>query len=254
MSTPSGVPQAPVSAGGVEGQAAVIGEVAKEMYSLRFDGSSYLSRTPTTVGNRKTWTFSCWIKRSRFTVASQNILMARTGGGSDYSYIDFRYNNIVRIAGSNGPYTKYTNQVFRDTSAWSNLICSIDSTNTVASERIRLFINGVKVDGFSNVSDIAIDAVTAVNSTVDHQISYNNGGDFFNGYLANIHFIDGEALPPEATGELISDVWRPASYSGDYGVNGFHLDFDPDNMVYDVNGQLTTVMDASGNDNHWTAH
>ena len=64
MSTPSGVPQAPVSAGGVEGQAAVIGEVAKEMYSLRFDGSSYLSRTATNASNQKTWTWSGWVKRS----------------------------------------------------------------------------------------------------------------------------------------------------------------------------------------------
>ena len=97
---------------------------------------------------------------------------------------------------------------------------------------------------------------TQINDSLPHNIGRypHTNSYYFNGYLANIHFIDGEALEPSSFGELISDVWRPASYSGDYGVNGFHLDFDPDNMVYDSNGKLTQVKDASGNDNHWTAN
>ena len=79
-------------------------------------------------------------------------------------------------------------------------------------------------------------------------------GSLFNGYLANIHFIDGQALDADSFGESISDIWRPRPYTGDYGVNGFHLDFAGENMVYDSNGKLTQVLDASSNDNHWTAH
>ena len=262
MSTPSGVPQAPVSAGGVEGQAAVIGEVAKEMYSLRFDGSSYLSRTFGS-GDRTSYSFSCWFKQSLQKSGGPSIFSAITGSNSNNNeeVIYLNSSGTLGFANDGVGATRYANiqDKIRDFSAWYHLTFVWNSNNPDQSKRLLFYLNGLeKTTEWNSGSGLNLSENSAkINTAINHYLGFNNdsgNGTYYSGYLANIHFIDGEALPPEATGELISDVWRPASYSGDYGVNGFHLDFDPDNMVYDSNGKLTQVKDASGNDNHWTAN
>ena len=260
MSTPSGVPQAPVSAGGVEGQAAVIGELQqKEMYSLRFDGSSYLKRTSDSNGNSNTWTYSLWAKRTNLE-SNMHLLSEEGGahvGGTDISFCSFRntdvLNNYFHYSGTK--YDVRSTAVYRDTNSWYHIVFVLDLTNSMAGDRETIYVNGKLVSDVHTVDGSASNP-SRINS--GHSVLIGNESARyrypFKGYLANIHFIDGEALEPSSFGELISDVWRPASYSGDYGVNGFHLDFDPDNMVYDSNGKLTQVKDASGNDNHWTAN
>ena len=264
MSTPSGVPQAPVSAGGVEGQAAVIGEVQqKEMYSLRFDGTSYLSRTFGSSATNNKFTISMWVKRSALASAvnAGHFMLMNAWSGNNNTAIKFAANsqlplNAFSVDWSNhGVSTSHwrgTQAVFRDTISWYHLIWNFDN-NPFKNE---LWVNGSLDTTYGNLSGYSNPNSTQINDSLPHNIGRypHTNSYYFNGYLANIHFIDGEALEPSSFGELISDVWRPASYSGDYGVNGFHLDFDPDNMVYDSNGKLTQVKDASGNDNHWTAN
>lgn len=243
MSTPSGVPQAPVSAGGVEGQAAVIGEVAKEMYSLRFDGSSYLQKNDFSSYSNQ-YTFSVWAK-----------IIPHSGGGYFFSTAQnhgFSHQPDAANAGLlhywNGSPIFDTAGKYRDYSAWYHIVFSV-----INAANVNVYINGDLVVAHSGTTG----SINSFGGSVINRIgAWHNNPTAYNltGYIANIHFIDGESLEPSAFGELISDVWRPASYSGDYGVNGFHLDFDPDNMIYDSNGKLTQVKDASGNDNHWTAN
>ena len=58
-------------------------------------------------------------------------------------------------------------------------------------------------------------------------------GGHFNGYMADIHFIDGQGLGPTNFGQTVDGMWVPKQYSGSgYGVNGFHLDFSPENLVF----------------------
>ena len=75
----------------------------------------------------------------------------------------------------------------------------------------------------------------------------------FNGYLANLHFIDGAACSADYFGKYENGKWVAKEYEGGYGTNGFRLDFAPDNMEYDSSGELELVKDSSGNGNHWTA-
>jgi hypothetical protein len=71
----------------------------------------------------------------------------------------------------------------------------------------------------------------------------------FNGYLADIHFIDGQALDPSSFGEFDTNgVWQPIAYAGSYGTNGFHLPFS-DNSTAAALG-----TDTSGNGNTWTVN
>ena len=136
----------------------------------------------------------------------------------------------------------------------------MDYSNQSGNDRVKLYVNGTQVTSFSAETTGNADSISSVSSIGNSytymigRYAYASQPYFSGGYLANIHFIDGSALDANAFGERISDIWVPRSYSGDYGVNGFHLDFDPDNMVYDSNGKLTQVRDASGNDNHWTAN
>ena len=258
MSTPSGVPQAPVSAGGVEGQAAVIGEVAKEMYSLRFDGSSFLHRTPS-VNHGEKYTFSGWFKKGM--ISGGTIISAGNVSGSIY-YHYMSYNERitnVHYPDSSGGMWLNTESLYRDLSAWIHIVWVVDCQNSEEKLKQRIFVNGLEIEKFVTATFPVTysSRVGCINNS-----SYQNriGGpvqghtSYFNGYMSNLILIDEQALEPSSFGELISDVWRPSSYSGDYGVNGFHLDFDPDNMIYDSNGKLTQVKDASGNDNHWTAN
>jgi hypothetical protein len=139
--------------------------------------------------------------------------------------------------------------VFRDPSAWYHLIIAYDTTQATASNRFKLYVNGIQatlagsyptqnLDGFWN---------RAVYSTIGNQGAVN--ANYFNGYLADIHFIDGQALDPTSFGEFsaTTGVWMPKAYSGgSYGTNGFHLDF-ADNSTAAALG-----TDTSGNGNNWT--
>ena len=255
MSTPSGVPQAPVSAGGVEGQAAVIGEVAKEMNSLRFDGSSYLSRG-FTGGNKLVHTVSFWVKRSVLSVDS-TVFSAGAPADANHIYkIGFNTSNQLQTWGYSpnafsSIYSKATNALYRDTSSWYHVIQVVDYSNQSGNDRVKLYVNGTQVTSFSAETTGNADSISSVSSIGNSytymigRYAYASQPYFSGGYLANIHFIDGSALDANAFGERISDIWVPKEYTGAYGTNGFHLDFADSANIGN---------DASGRGNHWTVH
>ncbi len=112
--------------------------------SLLFDGSTtYLNRTPSTAGNRKTWTFSCWIKRGTISTG-QGLLVAVQGANMGlYIGADNKLALYTYYSGGWGGLA-YSNSVLRDTSAWYHIVHSVDSTNPVAADRVKLYINGVR--------------------------------------------------------------------------------------------------------------
>ena len=243
MSIVSGSPpSAPASMGGLS---SAVEDVSTGMSSLRFDGSSQLIKT-NQVGSTD-WTWSLWFKNSSLSGARRFLRLCY----SPYFYISMNSEgaaaDVGKIAGGGSTPSVVgfkTSQVFRDTNAWYHLL----------SNKTGIFINGERIVTFTSNLSMVGDGSTGNNGKWYIGQNGANNNAFFMGYMAGIYYIESNSLDPSSFGELVSDVWRPKKYSGDYGVNGFHLDFHPDNMVYDVNGQLATVMDASGNDNHWTAH
>ena len=213
--------------------------------SLRFEdgGSAYLNRTPSSAGNRKTWTWSSWVKRGNLGT-TQNLFAAATGT-SDPTHTTFRFDGASSIlfAGWSGVYFS-SNATFRDVSAWYHIVAVLDTTNATASDRIKVYVNGERLTG-SNPVSIGSSVDLAMNNTQEHSIgrsNYNTGSSYLDGYLSDIHFIDGQALDATSFGEAKDGTWIPKSYSGSYGTNGFHLDFDGN------------TNDASGNGNNWTAN
>ena len=231
--------------------------------SLRFDGSSYLSRTPTTAGNRKTWTWSGWVKRS--DVGSSDNLVFQAGSGTPWFICGFGANvtNSFFVsfnAGSSGV-NFYTDALFRDTSAWYHIVLAVDTTQSTSTDRVKIYVNGTQASTTEN-SSVSPNYDTQVNNTQAHYIGRNQASNsYFNGYLANIQFIGGQALDASYFGET-KGVWIPKEYTGSYGTNGFRLAFNLSDFntsgsaVSDPYGSAINlpdgnVADASGSGNHW---
>ena len=222
--------------------------------SLRFNSadSAYLSRTPASAGNRKTWTWAGWVKRSGLG-GDQEIIVAESG--SDVTELYFT-SDTIWFYQYNGSYQGQliTTQVFRDPSSWYHLVAVYDADNATASDRMRLYINGNRITQFSTSQNLSPGTQSALNSTYSHYIGARGaiGSRYLSGYLADIYFIDGQALTPSSftetdatTGQLI-----PKAYTGSYGSQGWHLEF-ADNSS---NTATTLGKDTSGNSpaNNWT--
>ena len=215
--------------------------------SLRFeDGSNdFLNRTPSSSGNRKTWTLSTWIKRSELG-RTQNFFSA--GSGGDYARIQFNSNDKIYIAHVNGgsPTTELqTTARFRDTSAWMHILWHLNTTESTASNREKLYINGVEATLDTSTSDYgfpAEDYEDTINENVAHYIGNQVGAhEKCSLYLAETVFLDGTAATPTSLGEFDSDtptVWKPVDPSGlTFGTNGFYLDYeDSSSLGNDTNG------------------
>ena len=128
-----------------------------------------------------------------------------------------------------------TNRVFRDTSAWYHFVVVLDTTNSTADDRFRLYVNGVRETSFSRADAITQNRTAGVNAAAAHAIGRQSpaASQYFDGYLAEMNFIDGTALTADSFGEIKDGVWIPKAYSGSYGTNGFYLPFDDSSAIGD---------------------
>jgi len=224
--------------------------------SLRFeDGSSdTLSRTPSSSGNRKTWTWSGWIKRSELG-RTQNFFSAGTNN-QNYGRIQFNSDDTIYIAHVDSASTtteKSTTQKFRDVSSWMHIVWHIDTTQSTASNREKLYINGTQVTDFSTNTIPAEDYQSTINEDVAHYIGTQLASyEKCSCYFAEVVFIDGSALTPTSFGEFDEDsptIWKPKSVSGlTFGTNGFYLEFKQSGTSQNSSG---LGADTSGNDHHF---
>lgn len=227
--------------------------------SLRFDGTSNkLTRTNPTAGgitNQYTWTFSFWLKRSNVNSGSQPLLGGRTASPYTYCYWNYASSGRFWIGNYNGssyvPDIRPTNKLWRDPSAWEHFMLVYNTSESTGTDRLKIYSNGVRFvpDSFNNVPG-ATQLFYSVNNPSNPTIIGHDPVDtgYFNGYMAEVHFVDGQALTPSSFGEtdLITGTWIPKKYTGTYGLNGCYLKFDPSA----TNG---IGHDHSGNGNHFTA-
>lgn len=218
--------------------------------SLRFNSadSAYLNRTFGTPTNANIWTYSAWVKRSTLGIVG---LLGVVNGSGDTNNIAIRFvsDQLSMVGGTTS--WRITTQLFRDVSAWYHIVLSVDTTQSTANNRIRIYINGSEITTFATLNNPTQNTPIAVNTaSAPVQIGAYNTATFFNGYLTEIHFIDGQALTPSSFGETdtITGVWKPKKYAGTYGTNGFYLNFS------DNSGTTSTTLgkDSSGNSNNWT--
>jgi len=213
--------------------------------SLRFnDGSSdYLSRTPSSASNRKTWTFSTWVKLGN--IGTEKGLLHSESDSNNFTAIrfssDHRFKVLSARSGStaNGFYL-ITTRLFRDPSAWYHIVVAVDTTLGTATNRVRIYVNGVEETAFDTDDFGASQNYdTDINATSQQNVGDDNSG-FHDGYLAETVLVDGSQLTPTSFGEFDEDsgIWKPKDVSGlTFGTNGFYLDFkDSSALGNDANG------------------
>ena len=224
--------------------------------SIRFHNfdTGYMKRTPSSSGNQRTWTLSMWVKRTQ--LGNYGVFGTRTGNTTNFFIIEFNSDDLfVQGYASGGQTLRFeTTNNFRDVSAWLHLVFVADTTNAVASERIRIYVNGQRVTAFATQSYPAKDYDTHINSSsYENAIGgHNTGSDrVFSGYMADIVMLDGTAAGPSSFGELNSSgIWTPIDPSGlTFGTNGFYIDGrDASDLGDDESGQgndyTTTGMAA----------
>ena len=221
--------------------------------SLRFDDgdSAHLNRTPSSASNRRTWTWSAWVKRSELSSTQGRLF----GGGvtsSDYFEIYFPSGDELRVLWYEGS-QKLTNSTakFRDSTAWYHFVVAVDTTQSTAGDRIKMYANGNLLEK-NNSTVPAQNFETSVNNTVQHNIGNYLAGNtsYYDGYMAEINLVDGFQLTPSSFGytDFQTKTWKPKIYSGSYGTNGFRLDFSDNSAATSV----TLGKDRSGQGNDFT--
>jgi len=224
--------------------------------SLRFrlSNSAYLSRTPS-ASNRTTWTWSAWVKRGTISSASTQLHLitptdaSANDAGTTRFYISA---DVIKLTGYTSTW-RVTTQVFRDPSAWYHIVLVWDTTQATAANRIKMYVNGSEITAFTTNNNPTQNATGGLNAATATYIGANpNSGptEFFDGYMTEINFVDGQALTPSSFGEtsLTTGSWIPKKYTGTYGTNGFKLNFS------DTSAATAAAIgkDSSGNGNNWT--
>ena len=218
--------------------------------SLRFNegDDAKLSFDPASAGNVDTMTLSFWMKPDlNFGGDHNNIFSVRPSAGS-YAMLVHRTGGEILFEHSGAGDILKTNRLFRDPSAWYHIVLALDSTNSTAALRARLYVNGIEETSFAtdNRASHSQNTDFLFGGTNPHQISGDpTGGSFYGGYLSEMYYVNGSQLAPTEFGEFNENgVWVPIRYSGSYGTNGFKLEFQDSGNLGD---------DTSGNGNDFTA-
>ena len=218
--------------------------------SVRFRSSAtaYFNRTPASATNRTTWTWSGWVKRG--SLSSQQALFSG-GAGGNRTFLTFDSSNSFRLDGNGGTQRISTN-VYRDLSAWYHVVWVMDTNNATAQNRTRIYVNSIEVTAWSTNTTISSGTTFDINTAALHTIGRDSESAiyYFDGYMTEVNFVDGQALTPSSFGEYdaITGVWKPKKYTGTYGTNGFYLNFS-DNSAATA---AAIGKDYSGNGNNWT--
>ena len=210
--------------------------------SARFETNTYLAKTASS-GNQRTFTVSFWCKRTDFTTGNHHYPISfYQDANNRISFAFLTTNKFVIYAedGGAGRLTMTTNDVFRDPNAWIHVVIAFDTTQGTDSNRLKLYINGIQITSFSDITYPTQNRDLIVNTNI-YIGTYDTSNNPFHGYLAEFVYIDGLQLDATSFGEFDSDspaIWKPIDVSGlTFGTNGFYLDFETsDTLGNDANG------------------
>lgn len=228
--------------------------------------STYLSKTFSSDGNRKTFTISFWLKKCKIPSSAYYWILGTGTTTSDSGLIYFDSNNLDQLSffNSSGDILR-TSKAFRDTNAWSHIVYSVDTTQATSSDRVKLYVNGEQQTSFSIESYPAQNTDMNFNRAQSFDIgrdSRTTGGTgaYLDGSLAHFHFIDGTAYDADTFGQTdsLTGIWKPKTVpSVTYGTNGFFLKFENSSAfgtdssgngnTFTVNGTMTQTIDTPSN-------
>jgi hypothetical protein len=212
--------------------------------------STYLTRTPSSAGNRKTWTWSAWIKRTGLggTQTLMTQIDAWNGNSNAGFYIASNYltsYNFTTSLNSGGNSYNRPSRYLRDVNSWYHIVVRLDTTQATASDRLRWYVNGEQLTDFEYANYPSQNQDCNFNTAAAHGIAaHTAGSNYFDGSMTHVHFTDGYSYDPSAFGEIDTTTgeWKAkTSPSVNYGTNGFLI-------LKDGN----TITDQSSNSNNFT--
>ena len=215
--------------------------------------TSYITRTPSTAGNRKKWTLSGWYKFNMSAIAQAYWANMFFCGSNGTNYMEAGINNagfmdwVQTTGGLNARRT--TNRKFRDNFGFYHFVWVWDSYNSTAADRMILYVNGVRETSFSATTDPSSSLDSNWNFTYGQFLgSSNGGGPYYNGVMSHVQFVDGLALAPTEFGEFdaTDGMWKIKvdSYATP-GAQGFHLKMeDSTNLDLDSSSNAHTFTTA----------
>ena len=221
--------------------------------SCRFNkaDSAYLTKTSGTATNVDICTLSAWIKRSTLT-SNDEIIMGEYTDGSNRGKLLFNADQLHyhEVTGGGTTASLKITRVLRDPAAWYHIIVAFDTTQGTDTDRIKFYINGVQETDFETTTYPSQNGNVRINESSVPQFIGQAGttGTYFDGYMAEVCFIDGQQLTPSSFGEFDEDsptIWKPIDVSGlTFGNNGFYFNFED---------SADLGADVSGNSNDFTA-
>ena len=224
--------------------------------SLRFDTTykTYLTRTPASSGNQKTWTWSCWIKRQTPGNGADQYFFQGRANASYYTYFLFDTNDKIRLYASRGGASAFdliTTARFRDAGSWYHIVIAMDNTQGTASDRMKIYVNGVEETDFATDTYPSQNVDYYLNDNYPMQVSGIDGATVTQGNYSQMYLIDGQMLDASYFGytDELTNTWRPKKFNiddaptADWGTCGSYLPFD---------GSAPIGEDQSGKGNHWT--
>ena len=208
--------------------------------------NTFFTRTIGTPTSTKILTLSVWFKR---TSLNEGRIISSWNGVNSQFWTMITSDKLF-IGDYDGSYNVdiKTDRLFRDTSAWYHLVVACDSTQATSSNRIKIYVNGVQETSFSSSTYPSQNLdFNFTNSGESCRIGVRDAGEYWDGLMANLYYIDGQALTPSSFGETdaTTGIWKPKGYSGSYGANGFFLKFE---------NSASLGTDSSGNGNNFTVN
>jgi len=219
--------------------------------SVRFDDASsdYFRWNSAPSGNRQKFTWSAWFKRS--SVGATQILASASYSGGDEGYLFLSGGGVLGWQSTNsGDGNLTTAMLWRDLSAWYHVVFSVDTTQSTATNRIKLYVNGSQYtwDGNTTQPNQNQSLYWNVGGTYYPYIGRRNGGDYFDGYMAEIVQVNNAQLAADSFGEFDEDsgIWKPIDVSGlTFGDTGYYLNFQDSSALGN---------DVSGENHDWTSY
>ena len=207
--------------------------------------ATQLTRTIGSAGNHKKGTFSAWIKKTK-SAGEQFLYYSLENGNNNFRIrFDPETLGVQSLQGGSTNMHLNTHRIFRDPSAWYHIVVALDSSQGTASNRCKIYVNGVQETSFSTSTYPSQDANVSINESGTVYIGGQNGSNYFDGIMSHVHWVDGTAYTPTTFGETDATTgeWKikvdPGLSQANYGTNGFFI-------LKDGN----SVTDQSGNSNN----
>ena len=216
---------------------------------LEDDNTENLYRALNGSTSTTKFTVSMWFKRTE--LGASQLLYHRGVAGNEGVFLrtSTETNDALQvdIGGSSTNSRSYTSALLRDTSAWYHAVLAVDTTQSTATNRFKLYLNGNLITDFASRANPAEDFAMEVSSAKHRHGAYNDTDGYagYCGYIAECHYIDGSQVAQTEFGEFDEDsgIWKPKAYTGTYGNNGCYMKY---------NDSSALGADSSGNGNTFT--